>query len=289
MKSYIRFDWVIKYMLRDKANYVIVEGFLSELLGQTLYIKELLESESNKDSFEDKFNRVDLLVKTQRGELIIIELQYETELDYFHRILYGTSKLITQYLSEGDPYSRLKKVISVSMVYFDLGIGTDYLYHGTTSFRGIRCQDQLQLNSKQQQLYHCQQIIDLYPEYYLIKVNQFPDIITDTLDQWIYFLKNEQILENFTAQGLKEAQEKLEVVKLPDEKRQAYETYLENRRYQNSMMESSRLEGFLEGEQTKTLKIAKKLLTSLDDTSISEVTGLDIATVQQLRETRFGK
>ncbi|EDN67728.1 conserved hypothetical protein [Beggiatoa sp. PS] len=120
-QKFVSFDWVIKYMLRDKTNYVIVDGFLSELLKQPIQIQEILESESNKTTRDDKYNRVDALVKNQHGELILIELQYKTEYDFFHRILYGTSKLITEYLKEGEAYTQIKKVISVSIVYFDLG------------------------------------------------------------------------------------------------------------------------------------------------------------------------
>ncbi len=291
MKRYIRFDWVIKSLMRDKANYVIVAGFLSELLGQSIQIEEVLETESNKMSLENKFNRVDMLVKDQQGSLIIIELQYETELDYFQRILYGTSQLITQYISEGQPYSFIKKVISVSIAYFDLGVGEDYLYYGTTSFRGVHQGDTLQLTNKQKHLYQRQTIETIYPEYYLIKVDKFLDQVTDTLDQWIYFLKNEMIQEGFTARGLIEAKERLDVLKLPTQQRQAYEIYLDNLRYQNSMIESTRLKGYFEGEEvgyqrgeTETkLDIARKLLASMDNDAISKITGLEESVIQSLR------
>ncbi|MEM6829022.1 MAG: hypothetical protein AAF551_00810 [Bacteroidota bacterium] len=38
-KKLIRFDWAIKRILRDKENFDILEGFLSELLGQTIQIE----------------------------------------------------------------------------------------------------------------------------------------------------------------------------------------------------------------------------------------------------------
>ena len=31
---YIRFDWAIKHILRDKANFDILEGLISVLLGE---------------------------------------------------------------------------------------------------------------------------------------------------------------------------------------------------------------------------------------------------------------
>ena len=128
----ISFDWALKKLLRSKANFEILEGFLSELLKDDIHILEILESESNKEDRRDKFNRVDMKVKNQDNEIIIIEVQYEREFDYLQRILYGNSKTITEHLHESEPYSKVVKVISVNILYFDLGQGDDYVYHGST-------------------------------------------------------------------------------------------------------------------------------------------------------------
>ena len=95
----IRFDWAMKRLLRDKSNYVVLEGFLSTLLGEDLHICRFLESESNQTDEEDKFNRVDMLVEDTKGELLIVEVQNNRELDYFHRMLYGVSKTISEYIN----------------------------------------------------------------------------------------------------------------------------------------------------------------------------------------------
>ncbi len=63
MKKHIRFDWAIKRLLRQKANFGILEGFLSELLKEDVKISEILESESNKEREDGKFNKIDILVK----------------------------------------------------------------------------------------------------------------------------------------------------------------------------------------------------------------------------------
>lgn len=47
-ERYIRFDWAMKRMLRDKANFAVLEGLLTVLLGEKITIIELLESESNQ-------------------------------------------------------------------------------------------------------------------------------------------------------------------------------------------------------------------------------------------------
>ena len=81
-RKLITFDWAIKRLLRSKANFGILEGFLSELLKEDITILDVLESESNKETKVDKFNRVDLKVRNSKQEIIIIEIQYDREFDY---------------------------------------------------------------------------------------------------------------------------------------------------------------------------------------------------------------
>ena len=146
MQNLINFDWAIKKLLRDKANFVVLEGFLTVVLNQQIKIVEILESESNQEEESDKFNKVDLLVRNQTGELIIIEVQNNQEYDYFQRMLYGTSKVITEHLNKKEKYSEVKKVYSITIAYFDLGQGNDYVYYGKTEFTGIHNKELLMSN-----------------------------------------------------------------------------------------------------------------------------------------------
>lgn len=248
-RKLITFDWAMKRLLRSKANFEILEGFLSELLNEDIVILEVLESESNKESKTDKFNRVDLKVKNRAGEIIIIEVQYEREFDYLQRMLYGTSRAITEHQQEGEPFSSLVKVISVNILYFDLGHGSDYIYRGTTSFTGIHDKDNLQLSSRQQKLYGREQIFHLFPEYYLIRINNFNDIAATPLDEWIYFLKNEEIKDEFKAKGLQKAKKAFSLLSLPEKDRLAYARYQDDLRYQASLIESNYGLGRLEGKE----------------------------------------
>ena len=95
MGNLISFDWAIKRLLRSKANFNVLAGFLSELLKEDITILEILESESNQLHEEDKFNRVDLLIRDSRGALVIIEVQTTFEPDYLLRMLYATAKTLT--------------------------------------------------------------------------------------------------------------------------------------------------------------------------------------------------
>jgi predicted transposase/invertase (TIGR01784 family) len=294
MTQLIRFDWAIKYILRDKANFDILEGFLSELIGDDLKIHRVLESEANQEHQKDKFNRVDLLVENSQRELIIIEIQNELEYDYFQRMLYGTAKAVVENIALGQTYSHVKKVIMVTIIYFDLGQGEDYVYHGTTNFIGRHHHDELKLNEQQKTLYGKTRVCDLYPEYYVLKVEQFDDTIREQLDEWLYFLKHEEIAPEFKAKGLQQAKEKLDVLKMTPEQRRSYNIYLEDLRYMASIAETqkadlmfklqdARTQGLEEGKQAALIEVARQLLDVLDDETISLKTGLTLAQVQQLR------
>lgn len=263
----IRFDWAMKKILRDKANYVILEGFLSILLNENIRIQSILSSQSNKKDEEDKYNDVDILVKNSAGEYIIIEVQNTKQHDYFHRILYGSSKVITEYISEGQAYKNVKKVISITIAYFDLGQGEDYVYHGTTVFKGLHKGDILKLSSKQRELYNKSEVYKIYPEYWLIKVGLFDEEqVNDKLDEWIYFFKTGEVLEEFTADGLEEAKEKLDKMKLPAEERKKYDEYVERLR----KIASTQL---TEMEDVKDL-IKKKVIEAEQRKEIEAVLGL---------------
>ena len=244
----IGFDWFIKKLLRHKSNYVILEGFLSELLKKDITIQEILESETNKEESDDKSSKVDILCKYTDDELIIIELQFFGDIDYFQRILFTAYKTITNYLAEGAKYELVKKIYSINILYFDLGQGEDYLYHGVTNFVGMNQNDNLKLNSAQQLKVGKELPSDLYPEYYIIKTNNFKNIIKKEIDQWIYFFKNSKLPENYTAKGLTQVEEKLKYEDMSPELKQQYNKHKDNLLVSLSQLEMAGIEGEIKGE-----------------------------------------
>lgn len=271
-ENYIRFDWAMKRLLRDKSNYVVLEGFLSTLLEENLHICRFLESESNQTDETDKFNRADILVEDSKGRLLIIEVQNNRELDYFHRMLYGVSKTISEYINLGDDYDKVRKLYSINIVYFDLGQGKDYVYHGKTIFRGLHDpNDVLKLSVRQQELFIGKNAGDIFPEYYVLRVNDFDKVAKTPLDEWIKFLKTGEIDKEATAKGLPEARERLRIDTLPDAEKRAYYRDMEALRYQRSVIKTGWDEGHTkgfkegeakgraEGEKEKAKEIAKKM------------------------------
>ena len=228
MANYIRFDWAMKRLLRNKANFSVLEGLLTTLLGENITIRDLLESESNQEEEFDKYNRVDMLAVNSRGELILIEVQNNNEYAYFQRMLFGTSKLVTQYINRGESYEKVRKVYSVNIVYFSLGHGKDFVYHGKTEFRGIHENDLLELTPFQRQTFNVDEVSQLYPEYYILKVNDFNKVAKTPLEEWIYYLNTGNISDTAHAPGLAEVRERLKVDNMTQGERDAYYRHLDN-------------------------------------------------------------
>jgi predicted transposase/invertase (TIGR01784 family) len=290
-RSMISFDWAMKRLLRSKANFEVLEGFLSVLLCREIKIKNISESEGNKENKEDKYNRVDILVEADKKELVIIELQFYSQSDYFQRMLYGTSKSIVEHLYEKDAYHKVRKVYSINIVYFDLGKGDDYVYRGITNFTGLHTHNELQLDDKQRKLYNSTVVGELYPEYYIIKVMNFNDVAKEPLDQWIYYLKNNKIQDGFTAKGIDKAREVLSFDNMSEEDKKQYLRDVEEYRIKESEILTALNDGIAKGEERglakgeikERYKIAKKLKDSgMPFDRISEMTDLTIAEIEKL-------
>ena len=301
--TYIRFDWAIKRLLRDKANFSVLEGLLTVLFNDKTQIVEILESEGNQQRDDDKFNRVDIKAKNSKGEIIIVEVQNTRELYYLERILYGTAKAITEHISLGDTYQQVKKIYSISILYFDLGKGNDYLYHGQNHFVGMHTHDELLITAKEAGAIVQKLPGEIFPEYYLIRVNEFNQVAKTPLEEWIQYLKTGVINPDTTAPGLPEAREKLRYYDMSQEERHAYDEHINAIMIQNDVLstakqegleegraegraeglEEGRAEGQAEGEKKKALDVAYNLKSmGLSVEMIVKATGLSVEEVEQL-------
>ena len=245
--NYIRFDWAIKRLLRQTANFGVLEGFLSVLLNETVEIIELLESESNQQAIDDKFNRVDIKARDRDDDIIIIEVQITRELYYLERILYDVAKAITEHIELGHIYSEVKKVYSVSILYFDIGKGDDYLYHGQNIFTEVHTGDFLQVTSKEKNALVRRLPAEIFPEYFLIRVNEFDKVAVTPLEEWIDYLKSGYIRPDTKAPGLEEARRKLVYYNMDAAEREAYDRHIDAIMIQNDVLNTAKLEGLTEG------------------------------------------
>lgn len=309
--KYIRFDWAVKRLLRNKANFGVLEGFLTVLLGESIHIVEILESEGNQQCESDKFNRVDIKARNSKDEIIIVEVQNTREIYYLERILFGVAKAITEHIELGNLYSEVKKVYSVSILYFDIGKGNDYLYHGQNTFVGVHTGDFLEVSTKEKNAIVRKLPSEIFPEYFLIRVNEFNKVAVTPLEEWIEYLKTGVIRPDTKAPGLEEARRKLIYYNMNRAEQLAYDEHINAVMIQNDVLttaaeegrqegrqegreegrqegrEEGRLEGRLEGlaagrqeEKKENARNMKKLNVSFD--IIHRVTGLSIEEIDKL-------
>jgi predicted transposase/invertase (TIGR01784 family) len=278
-RSLVLFHYGVKNLLRNEADYEVLEGFLSELFRRQIQLVSVLECESNEETKNDKYNRVDMLVRDESGEFFIIKLQFIYEIDYFRWL---ANIVATEHLSESDTYLKVKKVYSVNIVYFDLGMGKDYVYSGKTHFTGLHEQDELQLSPTQREIFGRMTAGDLFPEYYILKINNFDSVVKDTLDEWMYYLKHSKTKDEFKAQGLKKAQVVLSKGYLTDEEIHTYDRVVDMYRSDVSSIWSAKLLGCVEGEENLIKHIAK---TGIPPKSIAEMTGLSLERVMDILQS----
>ena len=304
----IRFDWAAKNIFRDKADFTILQGLVSAILGENVTITELLESEGNQQHKKDKFNRVDIKAKNSLGEIILIEVQQSDDLNFLKRILYSTTKTITEHITSGKDYENVKKIFSINILYFNLGMGDDYLYHGQSELKGVHTGDLLVLgNSNFPQGLRMEAMNNIFPEYYVLRVSQFDETKepASDLDEWMRYLKVGFISPDTKVPGLREAKERLDLLKMDPLERKRYEDYRFERHYDENMLKAARyvgreegreegfeegreagleegreagLElGFVKGAEERSKAIAQKMREAgADPTFIKEITGIDI-------------
>ena len=277
--KYIRFDWAVKRMLRDKANFAVLEGLITVLTGEVVKIEELLESEGNQENASDKFNRVDIKAKNSKGDIIIVEVQLTRQLYFLQRMLYGVSKAITEHIEIGNKYDKVKKVYSINILYFDLGKGSDYLYHGKTVFTGVHTNDRLEVNTKEADELRMRVPEDIFPEHYIIRVNEFNSVATTPIEEWLDYLKNNRIKDDTSTPGLKEARQKLLYLTMSDKERRAYDEHMDDIMVQNDVLDTAEEKGVIKGIML-TAKNLKSMGFSIAD--IMNATGLSEDDIKKL-------
>lgn len=294
-KKLIRFDWAIKYLLRNKANFDVLEAFLSNLLKEDIIVEEILESESNQEEETAKFNRVDLKCKNSKGQHIIIEVQNQREVDYLQRILWGSSKAVVESLELGNMYKDVVKVISISILHHDMRKdekeNDDFIYYGTTDLYGLNTENPLILHEsialgKKKALVKSREV---FPEYYLIYVNKFDDMIKEDIDEWVYFFKHAEIKEDFKSPGILLAAKKLDYTKMKGKDRKAYDEYLAYLGQEKSILYTAKEEGIEKGKEIGKVEekeeTAKNLFEmGMDVEFVVKATKLPLEKVKLLEE-----
>ncbi len=115
----------------------------------------------------------------------------------------------------------------------------------------------------------------MYPEYFLLKVDDSDNVAKSSLEEWISFLQTGDIPESFTAPGLPEARERLKEAGMSDEELRRYRGYMDNLRDARSALSTSYMDGEEKGKAAAKAEDAKNMKTEgINVDVISRVTGL---------------
>ena len=302
-KPLVSFDYGIKYLLRDKGDYSIVEGFISALLKTKGYkdvkIVALLETESNKEDSKSKRSLADLIVEDEDHHKYIIEIERNVKDSFIHKSLFNTSRLIVDNLAQREDYTQIIKIFHISLLYFPIGNGNGAIYHGKTIIHEIETNDKLAVHIKNQETSEEFDATDILPEYFYISVPLFNDRLEKEIDDWLHVMKYDEVPQNYHSPYMKQVAEKLSILKMTPEERSNYSYYqkkLYNDRDELQAAEArGKKEGVAEGEargeargiEKERIAMAKKML--LKNKSIDEIVEFTDLTKEQIEKLKLGK
>jgi hypothetical protein len=258
-RTIISFDYALKTVFRDKANFDILSGFVSELLCRKVTVLELIDSEGNPLGPDGKTNRLDIKAKFDDGEFAVFEFQYNKIRDFLGKAVFNASRAVVEQVKEGDKFDFMK-VYSINISYFNMGAKKEYVFRGRLNeLTGIHCKETMpfsqSIHSKIPPHY-------FHPEYYLILPNMFDEkILKKTnrrkpgmFDQWMYVLKTSTVKSEFTAAGIQEAGERLDEMKMTPEERAAYKEDQYNSWRRDGELHAATMDAHDEGEAIGLVK-----------------------------------
>ncbi len=219
-----------------------------------------MESESNQEDADNKFNRVDILVSDSQDRHFVIEIQNEREVHFLERLL--SSKVIVENLDLGSSSREITKVISISVLSFNLGVGDAYIYYGNTEFRDLFEGKPLVVKGRYEPAKKVFKLRgkNIFPEYYLINVERFQDIIKRDMDEWIYMLKHSSVRDDFRSYKIDCAREKLALLKMSPQERKRYERYVHALVSEKDVIETAKQEGLDGGVLIGKIQLLQEML-----------------------------
>ena len=285
-KPLISFDYAIKYLLRDKGDYSIVEGFISALLQTKGYkavkIIALLESESNKEDSISKRSLADVIVEDADHNKYIIEIERTVKDSFIHKACFNTSRLIVDNLAQRADYTEIVKVFHIALLYFPVGKGA--IYHGKTIIHEIETNERLTVHIQNEETKQVFDATDILPEYFFISVPLFNDRLEREIDDWLYVMKYDNVPTKFHSSYMEQVAEKLSILKMSSDERNSYYYYLKQLYNDRDGLKAAKAEGREEGEKKKANEVALNLLKqNIDIKVIALATGLtqeDIASLE---------
>ena len=287
-KPLVSFDYAIKYLLRDKGDYSIVEGFISALLKTKGYkdikIIALLESESNKEDSKSKRSLADLIVEDEDHHKYIIEIERNLKDSFIHKSLFNTSRLIVDNLAQREDYTQIIKIFHISLLYFPIGNGNGSIYHGKTIIHEIETNEKLSVHITNQKTGEIFDATNILPEYFYISVPLFNDRLEKEIDDWLYIMKYDEVPNNYHSPYMAQVAEKLSILKMTPAERERYSYYQKKLYSDRDELQAAEARGEARGKTEEKIEIAKAMLLDGDSAErVAKITGLPIVEIEQLK------
>ncbi len=282
-KTLVSLDYAIKYLLKDKGNYEIVEAFISAVLQDAGYgavkIKALLESESNKESRELKRSVADVIVEDNNGHKYIVEIDRSYTNMFLHKACFNSCRLITDSLLAAEDYTSIKKIFHINLLYFPYSDMKSPLYHGRTIFTEMASNEVMHMHIGDMS----GKIFDLYnifPEYFIISIPLFNDIIKKEIDEWLYFAKYSEVRDDFKSPYMKKLTDRLSILKMSNDELEAYRNHMSESLKERDYIISAEEKGRIEGRIEEKIELAKKMFAK--NKSIDEIHDLTELSIEEL-------
>ena len=224
-KPLVSFDFAIKYLLKNKGEFQIVEGFISALLGAFGYspvkIKAVLDSESNKEQDKLKRSIADVVVEDEQDNKYIVEIDRAYTSSFLYKACFNTSRLVVDSISAKEDFSTIKKIFHINLLYFIPQNMETPLYHGKTLFKNLGGPEPLDIHISDLggEIFDAHHVL---PEYFVISIPSFNDVIKQEIDEWLYVMKYSEVREDFHSPYMSEVAARLSVLKLTSEERAFY-------------------------------------------------------------------
>ncbi|TDG95401.1 Rpn family recombination-promoting nuclease/putative transposase [Cardinium endosymbiont of Culicoides punctatus] len=293
-KPLISFDYAIKYLLKHKGDYDIIEGFISALLTESGYkpvkINALLDGESNKESVDLKRSIADLVVEDVDGNKYIVEIERAFTLKFMHKACFNSSRLVVDSIFGSQDYTNIKKVFHISLLYFTTEEIKKPLYHGKTIIHEMDKDHPIDMRIVNQG-FVIYEHHNVFPEYFFISIPSFNDVIKSEIDEWLYVMKHSDVREDFKSPYMNKVSDRLRILKMNKEDRDTYYHYIKKAIQADDTLSAAKIEGekigLEKGEQIGREKERKEVARLLLQSGVSmEIivlsTGLSIEEIEKL-------
>jgi len=283
----LRNDVIFKFVFGYEKNERILIALLNAILGfegpDKIVKLTFLNTFNLKEYLKDKLSILDVKAEDNAGRRINIEMQVEADQAYINKVIYYHDRLFTGQLKEAEPFEKLNKTISISILNFDL-LKKEKTLHNIYRYLNLKSRNEL---------------TDI-KELHFIELTKFkknkPKKLQNRFEKWLHILKIGETyaddIDNLPEE-LKEEEEIVmalqEMVRASNDEmvRQILEMRAKARHEEASRLYQAEKRGIEKGREKgreeEKITIARNMLNlNLPLEAISQATGLSIDKINKL-------